>query len=109
MNHQQATGKTIQEAFEEFHKANPHVYRWFIHYAFKAINAGKTRISFKLIMNVIRWEVFIGTMEINEIPLAGGETRKFKINNNYESRYARLFALDFPEHRNKIEFRTLKA
>ena len=105
---QQATGKTIQQAFEDYHKLNPKVFTYFENYDFEAINAGKKKISFKMIMNVIRWTIFIKTEDptlFNE----GGKPRKFRINDAYGSRYARLFIDKHPEHANKIELRNLRS
>lgn len=41
------TGKSIAQAFEEFHEKNPHVYTLFKKYVRDAINAGRTRVSAK--------------------------------------------------------------
>lgn len=108
MDFKQNTGVTIQEAFESFHKLNPRVYEEFKILAFKAINAGKKKISFKMIMNVIRWNVYLKTEDYNLFNQDGVQI-KFKINDAYGSRYARLFADDYPEHISKIEFRELRS
>lgn len=108
MDFRENTGKTIQQAFEQYHKLNPHVYNKFKELALKAINKGRKKISFKLIMNVIRWEHFMVTEEptlFND----KGVLVKFRINDAYGSRYARMFATDFPEHENKINFRELRS
>lgn len=107
MNFAKATGKTIQEAFEDFHRENPHVYKKFVELSFRAINKGKKKISFKMIMNVIRWEHYLETNEQTDLFLNGQKT-KFKINDAYGSRYARIFAKDYPEHSEKIELRKLR-
>ena len=44
---QQATGKTIQQAFEDYHKLNPKVFTYFENYAVEAINAGKKKKTSK--------------------------------------------------------------
>lgn len=108
MDFKENTGITIQKAFSEFHRLNPKVYEQFKRLAFKAIYAGKKKISFKMILNVIRWEVFIQT---NEPTLFdnGTEQIKFKINDAYSSRYARLFIKHFPQHADKIELRKLRS
>lgn len=108
MKYIQLTGSTIQKAFEDFDRLNPHVWEKFKELANLAIKRGKTKISFKLIMNVIRWEYFIQTTEQlslfhNELP------EKFKINDAYGSRYARKFIQEFPEHQDKIELRRLRS
>jgi len=101
-------GRSIQESFEEYHKNNPKVYRLFKKLAFKAIKAGKKRISFKMILNVIRWEIFIGPVNPNLFDQPN-EFSDMKINDAYSSRYARLFAADYPKHADKIELRELRS
>lgn len=108
MNFEQNTGKSIQQAFEEYHKLNPQVYKEFEKRAFEAIKKGKTKISFKLILNVIRWEKYMQTVEptlFNQ----NGDQIKFKINDAYGSRYARMFIQNHPKHADKIELRELRA
>lgn len=107
-NFKSNTGKTIQQAFDEFHANNGHVYQKFKELALKAINKGKKKISFKMILNVIRWEHFLQTNEQTELFLEN-EKVKFKINDAYGSRYARLFIKEFPEHADKIELRELRS
>jgi hypothetical protein len=108
MNFRQNTGKTIREAFEEYHRENPVVYGYFKRLAFKAIEKGKKKISFKLILNVIRWEVYIDTIERNLFN-QGDEQIKFKINDAYGAHYASMFAEEYPEHTDKIEMRRLRS
>jgi hypothetical protein len=107
MNFQRATGKTIQQAFDEYHKNNPKVYERFKEYAIKSIKNGKSRISFKLILNVIRWSYFMETKDETQV-LINGKWVTFRINDAYSSRYARLFIQEFPEHTEKIEMRELR-
>lgn len=105
---QKATGKSIDEAFAIYHKLNPEVYVAFKKYAFTAINAGKKKISAKLIINQIRWQYFLLTEEPTLFEV-GGKVRQFKLNDIYGSRYARLFIHDFPEHQTKLELRELRS
>jgi hypothetical protein len=91
--------KSIQEAFEEFDEKHPQIYDLFITYFFQALRANKKRISFKLIINRIRWEYYMITTDVSG----------YKINDAYGSRYARKFIKDFPEHEDKIELRRLRA
>lgn len=97
MNYQQLNGKSIRDGFAEFHKSNPHVYREFEKQCFIAIEKGRTKISAKLIINFIRWNEFLRTSDEN-----------FRINDAYQSYYARLFAVNHPEHENIFEFRKLR-
>lgn len=107
-NFKDTFGKSIQEAFEQFHRDNPKVYARIKSMALNAIGRGKKRISFKLIIEVIRWETFMETNEQLTI-FVEGEERKFKINNAYESRYARLFLQEYPQHQDKVETRRLRS
>ena len=79
----------------DFHDDNPHVYEAFKKQIFKAINAGKTRISHIHAMSVIRWEMWITTEDDDG----------FKINNNAVAFYPRKFVLQFPEHADKFDLR----
>lgn len=108
MDFRQNTGKSIQKAFDIFDQMNPGVYREFRNQALLAISKGKRKISFKMILNYIRWEKFMTTEEptlFNQ----DGKKIKFKINDAYSSRYARKFITEFPEHTDKIEFRQLRS
>lgn len=105
--HQEHFGKSIQGHFDAFHKANPEIYEEYKILALKAIKAGRKRISSNMIINVIRWEFFISTKPtLFDKP---GRHSKYKINNDFSSRYARLFVSDFPQHADKMELRKLLA
>lgn len=86
------------KAFDKFDRENPDVFAAFERLALTAIKKGKTRLSSKLICEVIRWEVFLET---------SGE--EFKINNNYTAFYARKFMDRHPEHGKCFETRRSKA
>ena len=43
----------------QWHNDNPEVWNYFQQFAFQAINRGRAKISHWLIMNRIRWEVFL--------------------------------------------------
>ena len=109
MNYHQTTGKSIQSAFEEFHALNPDIYEVFIKMAFDAIRKGKKKISAKLICNVIRWEVFMRTDEPTLFYNKNNEPKRFKLNDAYTSRYARLFVRDYPRYKDYFEWRELRS
>ena len=71
----------IQRDFEVFHAKHPEVYRFFDQYAWVMINAGRSHGSAKLIFERIRWEMMTAA-SLGDVP---------KLNNNYSSRYARLW------------------
>ena len=98
MNYKELHGKTIGEGFIEFNEANPHVYQAFEKEALKAIRIGRTKLSAKMIINVIRWNYYITrTTDTN-----------FKINDAYQSYYAREFIEQHPEYDGFFIFRKLR-
>jgi hypothetical protein len=70
---------SIDDSFEAFHKANPHVYERLVHHARVALRAGRHRGGIGMLYELVRWERYIETT---------GDT--WKLNNNFRSRYARL-------------------
>lgn len=97
MNYRELNGKSILDGFTEFHSKNPSVYRAFEREALRAIKRGRKKISAKLLINWIRWNNFIETGDDN-----------FKINDAYQSYYARLFVTIHPHHKGIFEFRKLR-
>ena len=93
-------GVTIKDSFDQFHITNPQVYNIFETKAFDAINMGKTKMSSKLILNVIRWEAFIQTTDKNST---------YKINDAYTAHYARMFAENNPVHADVFNYRNLRS
>lgn len=99
MNFKQANGKSIQQSFKEFNDDNPKVYELFKGYAFEAINKEKKKISSKMIINRIRWEVYMDTTE----------DTGYRINDAYTAHYARLFIKDYPQYEEMFEFRRIRS
>ncbi len=95
MNFKEKTGQSIGEAFAIFHNKNPRVYTYFKIY-FESLHKRKgwQKVSAKLIMERVRWEVFTSTSDPN-----------FVINNNYTAHYARLFVTEHPQFKKCFEFR----
>lgn len=77
---------TQKEQWWLWHKENPEVWEMFERFTFEAIEAGHTRLSPWLIINMIRWETTVRT------------TGEFKIKNDYIAYYSRLFMALHPEH-----------
>lgn len=94
-----SSGLTIEEAFEEFHRNNPHVYRNLRYLALKAVRAGRRKIGMKLLFERLRWEYFLDTKR---------EEGDFALNNNFTSRYARLLMQNEPELAGRFETRELR-
>ena len=97
MNYKELNGRSIREGFAQFHKENPHVFEQFEKQALRAIEKGRKKLSAKLIINWIRWNEFLKTSDLN-----------FKINDAYQSYYARYFTKVHPEHEDVFEFRKLR-
>ena len=97
MNYKELNGMSIREGFQKFHKENPHIYNAFEQQVFKAIEKGRKKVSAKLIINWIRWNEYLRSSDQN-----------FKINDAFQSYYARLFVEKHPEHSDIFDFRKLR-
>lgn len=97
MNYRQLNGVTIREGFKKFDAENPCIFKAFEEQALRAIGKGRKKISAKLIINWIRWHEYINTNDKN-----------FKINDAYQSYYARKFIDKYPEYDKVFEFRRLR-
>lgn len=97
MNYKDLNGITIREGFEKFNNENPIIFQKFEEQALRAIAKGRKKISSKLIINWIRWHEFLESNDQN-----------FKINDAYQSYYARYFVEKHPEHNDIFEFRKLR-
>jgi hypothetical protein len=104
---EEINGKSIEEAFEEFDKANPEVYKVFCRFAeqwiSKQLEAGKkledVRISAKQVCGRIRWW---SSVEVEK-------TTDFRINDAFTCLYARKFLKDHPKYESVFELRTLRS
>jgi hypothetical protein len=107
MNYEQATGRSIEEAFQEYHKNNPEVFSLFCEQVRKAVGMGKKKISSKAVINWIRWEKYLITNDVDLFNIEGKE-RSFMINDAFHSRYSRLYVQLYPQHEKLFEFRRLR-
>ena len=94
------TNSKLKKEWWDFHKANPVVWKLFKEKAFHALAKGKKKISARLIIEVIRWEHFVETVD---------RKSTFKINNNYVAFYARFFMYKYPQHDGVFELRQQKS
>lgn len=92
---------TIQERFEQFHRAHPDVFAELVELARRWKAKGGGRWSIDAAFQVLRWErVMANLPDPNEV---------FKLNNTYRSRYARLIMRDCPDLGGIFELRELKS
>jgi cytochrome b len=77
-----------QARFDEWHKSNLGIWEYFQRFSFEAMHHGHKKISHWLIINRIRWEVFIVTTG-----------KDFKISNDFIAFYARLWQKTYPQHK----------
>jgi len=97
MNYKELNGCSIREGFNKFHQENPHIFTAFEEQALTAIKKGRKKISSKLIINWIRWNEFLRSSDQN-----------FKINDAFQSYYARHFVEIYPQYIDVFEFRKLR-
>lgn len=85
-----------QAIFDRWHEDNPGIWAYFERFSFEAISHGHKRISHWLIINRIRWEVFIVTTG-----------RDFKISNEFIAFYARLWRKTYPQHKELFKIKRM--
>lgn len=107
-SYKNSTGLSIQDSFEKFHRANPEIFLLIVKECDRAIRAGKRKFSIKAIGNYIRWNIFIETKE-DTLFSVRGEVKKFRLNDAYLSRYARLLIITYPHMKDYVELRDLRA
>lgn len=91
-----AGGLTLEQQFEQFHAANPHVYAALRRLALDAAGRGR-RLGIAMLFEVLRWHYAMHTADA---------ASEWKLNNNYRAFYARLLMDQEPELRNYFETRT---
>lgn len=89
-----AQGLTLEQRFEAFHEANPHVYAHLRRLALDARRKGR-QVGIKMLYEVLRWQYAMSTTDDD-----------FKLNNSYTSFYARLLMQQEAELAGYFETRT---
>jgi hypothetical protein len=84
--------------FREFHRDNPDVYRELMQLVREALRRGRKKMGIKMLWEVARWNRFLRTND-----------EKYKLNNNYHSRYARLIMQKEPGLAGIFDTRELKS
>jgi len=75
-----------KQAWWEWHKENPKVWEYFERFSLEIVKMRRKKVSHWLIINRIRWEVYMET------------TGEFKISNDYIAFYARLWKAKYPQY-----------
>lgn len=92
-------GGSIQQDFERFHQANPHVYAMLVRLARLYHDRIGTFPGIGMLWEVARWNVALNTRG----------TAVWKLNNDFRSRYARLIMDQEPDMADAFETRRLRA
>lgn len=85
------------QAFAEFHKANPWVVRELEKIAWEMLQHGRKKIGIQACVEIFRWETRRHTI-----------SNDFKLNNNFCSRYARMILDRNPHWGQVFELRRIK-
>lgn len=96
---------TVEEKFEAFDAANPHIYTLFKQFALQALQSGARKMSSKLIINRIRWECAVTTTGAGWHVSSG---KPFLIDDRFTPWYARKFIKDFPRAASMFELREIR-
>jgi hypothetical protein len=79
----------LKREFHTFDQDNPQIWKWIVQYTFQAIDAGRTTLSISLIIERVRWEVYVTTRSNDG----------FKISNNHRAYYARKIMRRYPQYK----------
>ena len=93
--------KTLEERFWDFHDANPDIYAELVRLARRAQEAGREKVGIAMLYEVVRWNRFLNATE--------NPGERYKLNNDFRSRYARLIMEQEKDLREMFDVRELKA
>lgn len=81
---------TLQERFESYHQANPHIYQLLVKYTkYLKDERGLEHYGIAGVFERIRWHLDVDTKDPDG----------YKVNNNYRAFYVRLIEDEYPEYR----------
>jgi len=83
--------------FPKYHTDNPQIYEAFKRVALQAIDKGYSHWGAKGVFEVIRWQTNVSAKD--DI---------FKVNNSFTAYYARMFANEYPQHKDFFRKRASK-
>jgi hypothetical protein len=86
-----------RQEFDKWHANNPLVWKYFEQFSFDALASGRKRISHWLIINRIRWEVYLTTTGVD-----------YKLSNDVIAFYARLWRETYPQHKTLFKIKRMK-
>ena len=89
---------TLQERFVVFHLSNPQVFTELERMTQQMVNRGRTRLSMKCLVEVLRWSYYLTTSDPES---------EFKVNNSFTSLYTRLMIDVHPEWTNLFQLREI--
>jgi len=98
---QPGSNLTIEERFQNFDSANPHIYQLIERMAIDLAIRGHRRIGIKMIWETLRYRYAVQS--------TGDGDDAYHLNNIYTSRYARKLTQQHPDLAARIELRELKA
>lgn len=90
---------TTAARFEDFHRANPHVYRTLCRLAREFVNTtGQPKIGISMLFEAARWTLALQT-----------KSADYRLNNSYRAYFARLIAAQEPDLADVFELRSSQA
>lgn len=92
-----AKNSNIQARFEDFHKKNPHVYNRLVELTREWKASGNKKIGIGMLFEIMRWEKGLTTDNV-----------RFKLSNDFRSRYARLIQVNEPDISTMFNLRELR-
>ncbi len=83
------TRASIDERFLRFHDEHPEVYDLLLSLTRRARSLGRRHIAIEMLWQVLRWSSLVDGLD--------DPVEKYKLNDHYRSRYARLIMSENPE------------
>lgn len=94
----------LRKEFLQFHRENPHVYKRIVELCEELWDRGWRKYSMRTIISVLRFQFDLETGG-EEVTVAGGETRRVKLNDHHSPYYARMLVTEKRKFRDFFEFR----
>jgi hypothetical protein len=88
----------LEIEFEKFDRANPQIWKLFERFCADVIESGRRKLGARVIIERIRWEVYIVTKSEDD----------FKINDHHTPYYSRKWLKTHPDHPGFFETRKVR-